>query len=176
MKFFHNLKQNIIVWKKNIFFVFRNSKNYLTKKNDYVKKYLKMILSKQKNFVIFFWQKILQKLFYHKKKFKKELFCQKNIEKFKRNDFGKKIFFRNLRMREVWGNGIGKRSFSLMCGEVGRFKKYRSWDVHCSSTGGDNTTHLHFICNRKWRKTLTDWSIVKSFFIVTAIGMKHMGH
>ena len=79
--------------KKNIFFVFRNSKNYLTKKNDYVKKYLKMILPKQKNFVIFFWQKILQKLFYHKKNLKKNYFVKRILKNLREMILEKKFSF-----------------------------------------------------------------------------------
>ena len=76
--------------KKNIFFL-EIQKNYLTKKNDYVKKYLKMILPKQKNY--FFWQKILQKLFYHKKNLKKNYFVKRILKNLREVILEKKFPF-----------------------------------------------------------------------------------
>ena len=97
---------------------------------------------------------------------------QKIFQKFLRNE---KLFCKNYFLKSEDVSTLSKWDCQRLfrsCGCVAIFNKYgRTTEivletiiVHQQEAITQNkSTHLHLICNRKWRKTVEDWSIVKIF-------------
>ena len=149
---------------------------------------LKVILPK----IFFLPKKNIKKLIKNDfaKKFFKNLknyfFAKKILRKIEENGFAKKFseilknwkmilqqnFLRNLRMCELLGEWDWQRNFLYDVYALEYLRNMeeqpksflrRSSFINRSSMTQNKRTHLHFTCNRKWRKTVTYLRIVKIF-------------